>query len=368
MIRMRTIWLRALPTLLFAAFAGCKPAATAPPPHGVSALEAVIPVTLERAESKNLDRTLPVVGTLFAKDEATVAAEVEGKLEKTQVEFGDRVTQGQELALIDTDSYTALATQAAARVTQARAMAVSADQELRRQEELRRSGIASPSDQDTAVANASQARAALQAIEAAETVARLNVDRSRIQAPFDAAIAERIGSAGDYVKAGTPLFRIVNDAVLKFIVQAPEAYAPQVAKGQPVTFSVDAYPGRTFEGRVFLVSPQINTATRMFALGALVTNADRILKANSFARGELILEKNVPTVLVPLEAVFTSSGISRVYVITNETARTRIVMPGRVLDGRQEIRGGLVAGEAVATSGLSKLRDGQPVKVRTPTP
>jgi hypothetical protein len=83
---------------------------------------------------------------------------------------------------------------------------------------------------------------------------------------------------------GKPMFRIVNDAVLKYIVQAPEAYAGQVVRDQEVVFTVDAFPGQPFTGRVFLISPQVNTGTRAFAFGALVPNADRKLKASTFAR------------------------------------------------------------------------------------
>src|ERR1041385_2205191 len=67
------------------------------------------PVTVAAVELVPLDRTLPVIGTLFAKDEATVAAQVEGQVEKTLVDFGDRVTEGQELARIDTTAYEAQA-------------------------------------------------------------------------------------------------------------------------------------------------------------------------------------------------------------------------------------------------------------------
>lgn len=353
--------------LVLALGAGCRPS-DSPKAASRNAAPAAVPVTLAAAVAVPTDRTLPVVGTLFAKDEATVAAEVEGKLERTMAEFGDRLRRDQEIALVDTDSYTALAAQAGARVAQARAASVSADADLARQEALRRTGIASPSDLDAAVANAGQAKAALKAAEAAETVARLNLERSRVRAPFDSAVAERVGNAGDYVKPGTPLFRVVNDDVLKFIVQAPEAYAPQVRKEQPVVFTVDAFPGRSFEGRVFLVSPQVNATTRMFAFGALVPNADHALKAGTFARGELVLERALPVVQVPLEAVFSASGVSRVFVVSNDVARLRVVVPGRVRDGRQEILSGLSAGEQVATSGLSRLRDGQAVALRTPTP
>ena len=326
--------------------------------------DALVSVTVSKSSVERRDRTLPVVGTLFARDEATVAAEVEGKVEKTGVEFGDRVHAGQELALIDTDTYSALANQAAARVAQANAAVVSAERDLIRQQELRKNGIASPADLDASVAAADSARAAVKAAEGAETVARLNLDHSHVRAPFEAAIAERVANAGDYVKAGAPLFRIVNDAVLKYIVAAPEAFAPAISKEQPVRFTVDAYPDRTFEGKVYLISPQVTAATRMFSLGALVPNAEGILKAGTFARGEVVLEREVPTVLVPLEAVAVSSGIARVYVVTNGVVNSRLVTLGRVFKERQEVTLGLIGGEIVVTSGQSKLRDGARIAIR----
>jgi len=333
------------------------------PPATDKSIAPPVTITVAAITSEPLDVTLPVVGTLFARDEATVAAEVEGKLEKTGAEFGDRITAGQPLALIDTDTYAALAQQATARVNQARANAVSADHELGRQQALRTTGIASPADLDAATAGADSAKAAVGAVVAAETVARLNVDRSQIRAPFDGAIADRLISAGDFAQVGTPLFRIVNDSVLKFIVAAPESYAPLISKEQPVRFTVDAFPGRTFEGKVFLISPQITAATRMFSLGALVPNADRTLKAGTFARGEVVLKTGVPTVLAPLTAIVVASGNARVFVVSNQVVRPRPVQLGRVVRDRQEVTG-LTAGEQVVTSGHSKLQDGSRVVIR----
>src|SRR5204863_9145411 len=138
-------------------------------------------------------------------------------------------------------------------------------------------------------------------------LAHLHLHRSHVKAPSDAAIADRIGNAGDYVKAGAPLFRVVNDNVLKFIVQAPESYAGKVVKEQQVIFWVDAYgTNETFEGKVYLISPAVNTATRAFPFGALVQNADHRLKASSYARGKLIFAGAVPTAVVPLDAGSTS--------------------------------------------------------------
>lgn len=312
-----------------------------------------------------LDRSVSIVGTLFPKDEATVGAQVEGQVERTRVDFGDRVTVGQELASIDTTSYEALARQAAANLAKAQASAVNAEQNLRRIRDLQKDNISSASELDAAVAQADQAHAEVRAAEAADAIARLNLTRSHVKAPFDAAVAERVASAGDYLKIGAPLFRLVNDAVLKFIFQVPERNASFVTKKLPVQFSVDNYPGETFTGSVYLISPAIATASRAFSVGALVTNTDFRLKANTFARGTLTLESAVPTPVVPLDAIVSFAGVTKVFVVEGNVAHARSVTVGRINDGKQEVVSGLKPGETVVISGLTKLSDGTPVTIRS---
>jgi membrane fusion protein (multidrug efflux system) len=321
-----------------------------------------IAVTAYRATLRSMDRTIPVTGTLFAKDEATLSAEVEGRVEKTLVEFGDQVKAGQELALINTTTYEAQAEQAAAALARAKANALNVEHELKRVQELILSSIAAESELDKAKAEAEQARAEVQGAEATATLARLNLERSHVRAPFDAAVAERVANGGDFMKVGSALFRVVNDKTLKYVVHAPERYAGEVKKDQTVLFSVDAWPDKVFEGKVYLISPSVNTTTRSFALGALVRNEERTLKASSFARGELVLQRKKPTLTVPLDAVQNFAGVSKVFVLENGACRTREVQVGRIKDGHQEILSGLEEGELVITSGLTKLYDG--VKVR----
>jgi membrane fusion protein, multidrug efflux system len=327
-----------------------------------------VPVTVARVETVPLDRTLAVVGSLFAKDEATLGAQVEGRVERTLVDFGDRVTAGQDLALIDTTSYEALARQAAANVARAQAGVINAEQNLKRIRELQRDQVSSASELDLATAQAEQARADLKAVEAADAIARLNLDRSHVKAAFDGAVAERIASAGDYLKVGSPLFRVVNDAVLKFIVQVPERYAARVQKEQRIRFNVDAWPGVDFEGGVYLISPSVNTTTRAFNVGALVPNPEQKLKANTFARGELLLERQVPTPVVPLDAVVNFAGVTKVFLVENGVARSRAVEVGRVQAGRQEILAGLKPDETVVLSGQTKLYDGARVRLKDAAP
>jgi hypothetical protein len=88
------------------------------------------------------------------------------------------------------------------------------------------------------------------------------------------------------------------------------------------------------------------------------------LKAGTFARGELLLEKDVPTVTVPLDSLVVGSGVSRVFVVTNGVAASRIVRPGRTVGDRQEVLEGLRPGEQVVTTGQGKLVDGSPVRIK----
>jgi len=169
---------------------------------------------------------------------------------------------------------------------------------------------------------------------------------------------------GDYVKSGTPMFRVVNDSVLKYIVQAPEGYAHDIKKEQPVILTVDDWPTNIFEGRVYLIGAQVNTTTRTFPLGALVQNRDHKLRANSFARGELILERNVSTPTIPLDAVINFAGVTRVFVVENGIAHSREVKVGRIKNGRQEILTGLKPGETVVVTGQAKLQDDSKVRLK----
>lgn len=367
---MKTSPFHRAPALTLAAVLGwlsaCKPApstgAAAPSPRGAEA----IPVTIARVEVLPLDRTIPVVGTLFPKDEAIVSAEVEGRVEKTFFDMGDDVPDGAPLVAIDTASHDAAARRSAANLAKAQASAAEAELTLKREQELQRQGIASTSQYDGAEAAAKQWRAEVRSAEAADATARLNLTRSTVQAPFAGAVAERLVSAGDFVKVGTPLYRLVNDRTLKFITQVPERHAAEVRKEQPVRLTVDAFPDAPFVGRVYLISPAVNTTTRAFPLGALVPNADRRLKSSSFARGELLLAEGVPTLLVPLEAVGSFAGVTKVFVLEDGVAKARPIEVGRVRDGRQEVRAGLAAGDQVITSGQTRLFDGAKVRLQQP--
>ncbi|MBI1177395.1 efflux RND transporter periplasmic adaptor subunit [bacterium] len=345
--------------------AGCKPAAK---PQSSDAKPAGVPVTVATATNASWDRTVSIIGTLYPKDTATIAAQVAGTVEKTLVDFGDRVSAGQELADIDTASYEAHLQQEEGNVAKTEANLTNAKQDFERVQNLNKNGIASQADFDRVNAALAQADADVKATHGSLAVARLNLERSRVVSPFDGGVSQRFVGRGDFVNVGSPLFEVVNDAVLKFIFQVPEKFASKVQKQLPVTFEVDNYPGRQFRGSVYLISPSVSTASRSFKVGALVTNTDFELKASTFARGTLVVEPAQPTIVVPLEAVVTFAGVTKVFVVSNQVAHSRDIVVGRIREGLQEVVSGLKAGDEIVVTGHSKLTEGTPVTLPTSGP
>ena len=338
---------------------------SAPPPPAKAVGPAPVPVTVTPVRTASWDQTVTIVGTLYPKDEATLGAEVEGSVEKTFIEFGERVKAGQDLATIDSDTYEALLQERKGNLARAEANLANARQNLARSLKLADTGAVSDSDLDTAKSLVAQSEAEVAASRGVVSVAELNLRHAHVKAPFDGAIASRIVGRGDFVKVGGPLFTVVNDRVLKFIFQVPERYGSQITQELDVAFSVDNYPGETFKGKVYLISPVVSTDTRSFNVGALVANAELRLKASTFARGALTLQRGVATPVVPLDAVVNYAGLSKVFVVEGGKAHSRIVKVGRVQQGDQEILDGVKTGESVVLTGQSKLTDGAPVAIST---
>ena len=320
-------------------------------------------VRVARAETRPMDRTLNVVGTLVAHREATVAAQVAGQIEQILVDVGDHVKTGRELARIDTAAHAALARQSAANLAKAIASAANAEQILKRVRALQQERIASSGELDQAVADAEQARAEVEAVRAADAVAQLNLDRSRVKAPFDGAVASRLTSAGNYVAIGTPIIRLVESDPLRMRLDVPERESILVRPGQPVRLRVEG-DTNIYEGQITRLAPTLNEASRMLRVEADVPVRGS-LRPGLFARAEVIVDANEEGLSVPADALIVFSGIEKVVVVREGKAREINVRTGRRGSGWVEILSGIGPGDAVV-SDPAGLHTGQPVNVTEP--
>ena len=205
---------------------------------------------------------------------------------------------------------------------------------------------------------AAQQYQSLQAARARVSLARKAFADTVVRAPFNGVVAQRLVTVGDYVTKGMKVAIVVRVNPLRVQLTVPEQAVSSMAAGQPVTFEVDAYPGRQFEGKVKYVSPALQADQRALTVEALVPNADGLLKPGLFATARIEQPGRTPGVLIPATSVQTTSGTSRVYVVAGDHVEERIVTTGETVGDLIEITKGLKAGERVATKNVAQLADG----------
>jgi len=155
---------------------------------------------------------------------------------------------------------------------------------------------------------------------------------------------------------------VVRTNPLRVKLTVPEQFISAVSVGQPVNFEVDAYAGRSFEGKVQYVSPTLQADQRALTIEAVVPNPKGELKPGLFATARIEQQVRTPGVLVPTTAIQTTAGTSRVFVVNGDKAEERIVTIGQTVGDQVEIAKGLKGGERVATKNVGQLADGLLVK------
>ena len=354
-----------------------------------------IDIAPQAAIEQPIARFIRATGTLTAEEQADVAAETAGRVVSAPVERGTPVSQGAELVrLLSTETDAQLkeaeanAAQLEARlgltsgsgfdvnavpeVQNAKAGWDLAQAEFARIKSLLDQRVVSQSEYDQRRTQAEAARQQydaakngaaqqyqmLQAARARVALARKAVADTVVRAPFNGAVAQRLVSVGDYVTRGTKVAVVVRVNPLRVQLTVPEQFISAVGVGQPVTFEVDAYAARQFQGTIKFVSPALQADQRALTIEATVPNPNGVLKPGLFATARIEQQAKTPGVLVAAAAVQVTSGTSRVYVVAGDHVEERIVTTGETVGDRIEITKGLKAGERVATKNIARLADG----------
>lgn len=361
-----------------------------------------LPIDAVNVELRELQRTVEAVGTLDPNEEVTVSNQVEGTVQKIFVDLGDAVRQGQVIAHLDTrELELAVHQQAAAlqqelarlglndanavvdeattsQVRQAEATFEETKLRLVRTKKLTEEGVLSKQQLDEqqarydvaeAAARSSREtvrniRATIAARKAALSLAEKKLADAKVIAPMTGFIKDRLATQGQFLKSNSPVVTIVQSSPLKLRVDVPEGAVSSVKAGWPVHFRVDAFPERTFEGRITRISPSVDQQSRTLKLEAVVNNADGALKPGFFARVTIQTDRKDQAMVVPADALVNFAGLEKLFVIENGKIEERIVRSGTRLNGDVEILDGVKAGDLVAKSNLGNLQQGREVSVR----
>ena len=309
-----------------------------------------VPVEVVKVATASLPQSITTVGSLRSDESVTIRPEVAGRVAAINFQEGQRVAKGAVLLRLDPSINEA-------EVLQARANLKLARSKYERAVDLSKSNFISGQARDEAENNLRVAEAAVALVEA-------RLAKTEIRAPFAGVIGLRSVSIGDYVKEGADIVNLESIDLLKVDFRVPEVYMRLVKAGQPLQVALDAYPGKTFEGRVFAVNPLLDAAGRAVVIRAQVKNADAALRPGMFARVRLITSESTDSLVVPEQALVPQGSEQFVFKVVDGRAVRAKVEVGQRREGKVEVVSGVTAGEVVVVSGHQRLRDGVPVAVK----
>jgi multidrug efflux system membrane fusion protein len=326
-----------------------------PPPATVSVAE---------AKSEVVPNLMTAVGDLAAVHQVNVTPDVSGRVTDILFTAGASVKAGSPLVqLFDGPEQGDLAN--------FKAQATGASLALDRAKQLAARQFGPQATVDAAQATFDQANAGIAKTEAI-------ISQKLVRAPFDGELGVRHVEVGQYLTAGTQIVTLTDLSVLYANFTVPEKGSAALQVGQTVRIAVDAYPGRTFEGKITAIEPQIAADTRNIRVQATLNNPEHILKPGMFATITVVLPDKPPVITVPETAVDYTLYGDAVFLITEKkeddgktslTAVRTFVRAGKRVDGRAEILSGLKAGDRVVAVGQLKLQSGAAVTISNdPTP
>ena len=382
--------------LLALAASGCRPGVSSEAKAAASNDVRTVNATIAVVTEKPISRFVAATGTLTAEEQADVSAEVAGRVVATPVERGTLVSEGAALIRISDTEVRAQVQEAEANAAQiqarlgfgsgasfdidrvpevanAKASDDLAQADFARARMLNERQLLSAADfdrsrtqaeaarrqYDIARNNAEQQYQSLLAAQARLALARKALTDTIVRAPFAGAVEERFVSVGDYVSRGTKTVSVVRLNPMRVELTVPGQYLASLAPGRTVSLQVDAYPGKTFTGKIRYVSPSLKADSRALVIEAVVSNEAGDLKPGLFATAQIEQASSTPAILVPATAIRTTTGTSRVYVVSSGgTVEERIVTTGQTAGELVEVTSGLALGDTVATTNVDRLRDG----------
>jgi RND family efflux transporter MFP subunit len=399
---MRMIWFRARCVLAAVApvvfVSGCS---NGQANSAAASRDRATPAHVYTVAEETTRRRVQTVGSLFALEESTLSAEVEGRVDAVLADVGDTVKDGQPLIELDrqelqfeVDRQQGVVRQVRAQlgigpgdpppadskklasVQRAAADLFDAERKYGRAQEMLKDNLISQQQADEAKSRYQSTQAtyevALQEVdrlkallisnEASEKLAERKLRDAVIRAPFPGAIKTRDVHPGEYLKVQSPVMVLVRTDRLRARLAVPEQWAGSISEGAIVDLHVEAFPGETFQGKISRINPAVSQDSRTFEAEALIQNTEGRLKPGFFVQASLPSKIEDKAIFVPEQAVNYRYGVYKVFVVNGNRVSERQIHPtGQTEDerGRRfEVAEGLKPGDRVAAAVSGTLRDG----------
>lgn len=288
------------------------------------------------------------VGTIEALEAITVVAEIDAAVMRLPFKEGGAIKRGELIAQLD-DS------QLAAEVSRAEALRAQSQASYDRVKTIVEQKAGAPQDLDDAAA-------ALKVAEANLTLAKARFAKTRIVAPFDGIIGARQVSVGAFLRSGQAIADLANIDAIRVNFSTPEHFLSRLNRGAEVVVSTTAFPGHELNGKIIVIEPVLDPATRSARIVTRVVNPGRKFRPGMSANISVVLSERTNAMTIPNEAIFGSENQSFTFIIKSDSTVARVALTlGTRLANVVEVIQGLEQGMRVVRAGHQKLFDGAKV-------
>ncbi|MBM4079802.1 MAG: efflux RND transporter periplasmic adaptor subunit, partial [Planctomycetes bacterium] len=228
---------------------------------------------------------------------------------------------------------------------------------------------AARSERDLAVEAVNTAQSSIQQRKAALEVARINLDKARIKAPFAGIVSRKLIEKGESLVTGWPVFEVVDDSEIHIRAPIDEVDSGKLQLGQRARITSDAFPGKSFWGRLIEISPVVSTQkeqNRTVDVKVAMEGERPVFRVGMSADAEIITNTKPDALFVPSYAIMERDRRKLVYVLASPRVEERRIETGLTNWDRTEIVSGLAEGDHVVVSlDVKGLKNGAVVKCAT---
>jgi RND family efflux transporter MFP subunit len=308
-----------------------------------------------------------VSGELKAEREATVRAEVGGRVLQVFPQAGEPVAAGTLLARIEGQPLQDAYASAQSALRSAEQTAEWAQKEAARIESLVKGGALAERDAELARNQATQAKAAADDARSRVASVRKSLDDLTVRAPIAGIVSTKHVNTGDVVSPGGELYTIIDPSSMRLEASVPSEQIAAIQIGGAVAFSVRGYPQERFEGRIERISPTADPATRQVPIFVTIPNRSRRLVAGLFAEGR-VQQQAKTALVVPTVAINEGNGSPWVLKVQDGKAQRVDVRLGLRDEQteRVEITTGVAAGDLLLVGAAQGMTPGTPLRIKAP--
>ena len=345
------------------AIVACGQAGGTPATTAAAAPLLLSPEDLHTVGNSALSSGPSITGSIQPERRADLRAEVQAIVIKVLKENGDVVHTGDLLVVLDSTAIRDALVSAEASARAADQAYDQAQRQFERMKTLRASGMASAQALDDAEGRRNSALSDVEAAKARVVLAKQQMNRTEVRAPFDGVVTERKASPGDTAQVGKELLKVIDPTSMRFEAMVSAEHVGEVAAGQTVRFRVNGYGNEEFTGRVRRVNPAANPTTRQVEVLVDFTGDKQPKLAGLYAEGRLETETHA-SLTIPADAIVRDGDKASAYRV-NGTKLQKVQLTLAERDSRTGdyvVAGGLKEGDQVVRHATISLKDGQPVR------